>query len=75
MAKKRGKKENHVMRKRCDSRTFFIILETMAVTLFLLTFWQGFARALLFVHYAWYLGLTVLLAILLLTKNSLCGKK
>jgi hypothetical protein len=74
MAKKRGK-ESCDMQGHCHCKVFFIAFATIALLLFLLTVWPGLALALLTIHWAWYLGLTVLLAILVFSKNCWCGKK
>jgi hypothetical protein len=76
MAKKRGfKKENCDMHGHCSCKVFFIVFATIAFLLLLLTIWPAFGLALLQVHWLWYLGLTVLLMILILSKNCWCGKK
>jgi hypothetical protein len=78
MAKKRvTKKENCKTNNSCDCKILLIVLTSMAFLLFLLTAWGGFAVALMSFRlaWAWYLALTVLLAVLLFSENCWCGKK
>jgi hypothetical protein len=76
MAKKRGfKKENCEFHGHCHCKVFFMTFAAIAFLLFLLTVWPGLSLALLTIHWAWYLGLTVLLVILALSENCWCSKK